>query len=100
MAIHRGPEDPEPLRAQPVQEERRVARAGVLAVGTLACPACDAPVAPEGAVAPAQPIVCPFCARPGAVRDFLSLEPPSRPARVVVRVRAPLARARARPPRA
>ena len=91
MAIHRGPEGPEPLRAQPVQEELRLGRTGVLAVGTLACPACDAPVAPDGALAPHDPIACPFCTRSGAVRDFLSLDPPTRPARVVVRLRVPLA---------
>ena len=89
MAIHRGPEGPEPPRAQPVHEELRITRTGVLAVGTLACPACDAPVSPEGALAPHDPISCPFCARGGAVRDFLSFEPPTRPARVVVRVRVP-----------
>jgi hypothetical protein len=31
-------------------------------------------------------MACPFCAHAGAVRAFLSLEPPTRPARVVVRV--------------
>ena len=89
MAIHRSSEGPEPLRAQPVQEERRLAHSGVLAVGTLACPDCDAPVAPDGPLTPADPVACPFCGRPGRVRDFLSLAPPTRPARVVVRVRAP-----------
>jgi uncharacterized protein (DUF983 family) len=33
-------------------------------------------------------IACPFCGEAGAVRDFLSLTPPARPAHVVVRVRA------------
>ena len=86
MSIHRRVDGSQPLRPQPIQEERRFGRSGVLAVGTLACPACDAPVAPEGALAPGDPIACPFCARSGAVRDFLSLDPPTRPARVVVRV--------------
>ena len=40
----------------------------------------------SGPVGPADPIGCPFCGTAGAVRDFLSLEDPSRPARVVVRV--------------
>jgi hypothetical protein len=68
-------------------QERRIARSGVLASGTLACPECDAPVDPgAAALAPADPLACPFCARTGAVRDFLSLGVPTRPARVVVRV--------------
>lgn len=67
-------------------EERRPGRTGTLAVGTFACPACDAPVAPEGALAPGDVVACPYCAETGHVRDFLSLDAPARPARVVVRV--------------
>ena len=60
----------------------------MVASGTLACPECDAPVFPgDRPVSPAAPLACPFCGQSGAVRDFLSLAPPSRPARVVVRVR-------------
>ena len=59
----------------------------VLATGTLACPRCDAPVAPLGPMSPADPLGCPFCAHAGAVRDFLSLDLPTRPARVEVRAR-------------
>jgi hypothetical protein len=73
------------------EEKRRAIRTdGRLAVGTLACPSCDAPVAvgPE-AVPLTQALICPFCARRGPVRDFLSLATPSRPARVIVRVRTP-----------
>jgi hypothetical protein len=33
-----------------------------------------------------QGIACPFCTRAELGREFLSLEPPTRPARVVVRV--------------
>ena len=92
MSLHRGLDGSEPLRPQPVggvagwQEERRAARTAVLATGTLACPACDAPVAPDRALAPAEPLACPYCGHGGAVREFLSLDPPVRPARVVVRV--------------
>jgi hypothetical protein len=69
------------------EEERRAGRSGHLATGTLACPACDAPVAlAAGPVSPADAIACPVCDRAGAVRDFLSLAAPSRPARVEVRV--------------
>jgi hypothetical protein len=69
-----------------VRKERRTADATRLAGGTLACPRCDAPVALSGPVAPADALACPYCACTGAVRDFLSLEVPSRPARVEVRV--------------
>jgi hypothetical protein len=93
MAFQRGVDGSDPLRAGTggVQEERRLARSSVLAVGTLACPRCDAPVAPAGPLSPADPIGCPYCGHAAAVRDFLSLAPPSRPARVEVRV---VARAR------
>lgn len=90
MSLHRGPEGAEPLRPDPIagaREHRQAARSGVLGTGTLACPVCDAPVAPgAGPLAPADPLGCPFCRHAGAVRDFLSLAPPSRPARVEVRV--------------
>ena len=69
-----------------VQEHFRVAKRTVLAHGTLACPHCDAPVAPDGAVTPAQPMACPYCSHAGAVRDFLSLDAPTRPAHVTLRV--------------
>lgn len=67
-------------------EERRAIRERPVASGTLACPGCDAPVAPSRALAPAEPLACPFCAHTGAVRDFLTLGSPSRPAHVEVRV--------------
>ena len=82
----------DPVRPDPVgrlsgtQEERQVTRSWRLATGTVACPACDAPVLPVGVVRPAQPLGCPFCGHAAAVRDFLSLASPSRPARVEVRV--------------
>jgi hypothetical protein len=78
MAFERRPEQ--------LIEERRV-RSGRLATGTLACPLCDAPVALATTFAgPADPLGCPYCDHAGAVRDFLSLGEPSRPARVTVRV--------------
>ena len=68
-------------------EEIRPAPSSHLATGTLACPSCDAPVAlAPGPAAPADPLGCPVCDHAGAVRDFLSLAAPSRPARVDVRV--------------
>jgi hypothetical protein len=67
-------------------ELRSSRRPGLVAIGTLACPDCDAPVLPDGPVAPTEPLRCPFCAHDGVVRDFLSLAPPSRPARVEVSV--------------
>jgi hypothetical protein len=83
-----GPEpvDPEPVGRTSSYEEHRVARSTRLATGTLACPSCDAPVAPAGPVSPADPLACPYCGRAGAVRDFLSLSQPTRPAHVEVRV--------------
>ena len=73
-----------------IEEERRSVRTTRLAGGTLACPACDAPVAPGGRVlTPPEALACPFCDHAAAVRDFLSLTAPSRPARVAVTVRAP-----------
>ena len=80
----------DPVRAEPVEhlELRRNRRFGRLGSGTLACPRCDAPVA-LGArpVSPADALGCPFCLHWGAVREFLSLAAPARPARVEVRIR-------------
>ena len=78
MAFERRPEH--------LIEERR-GRSGHLAAGTLACPLCDAPVALAGAFAgPSDLLGCPYCDHTSALRDFLTLGEPSRPARVAVRV--------------
>jgi hypothetical protein len=70
------------------RRELRLGRTSQIATGTLACPGCDAPVHPgPHAVSPAAPIACPFCGESGAVRDFLSLSRPTRPAHVVVRLK-------------
>ena len=83
MSIDRGFDDSDPIR----HEERRRAPAGRLGLGTLACPHCDAPVAiGESSLSPADRIGCPYCLHGGAVREFLSLDPPVRPTRVAVRV--------------
>jgi hypothetical protein len=59
-----------------------------MAVGTLACPGCDAPVLPsDGGMAPSDPLACGYCGHDASVRDFLSLGEPTRPTHVVVRVR-------------
>ena len=99
MSFQRGIDGGEPLRPDPVggpaetHTLRRRAEAGRLATGTLACPHCDAPVAlAHGPAAVVDPLACPFCGHAGRVRDFLSLAPPSRPARVAVRVRLPVPR--------
>ena len=42
---------------------------------------------PMVALSTAEPLGCPLCGVSGVVREFLSLAPPTRPARVVVRVR-------------
>lgn len=88
MAIHRDSDRTEPAEGLAgVHELRRATRTGHLASGTLACPACDAPVAPgPAALTPTDGIGCPVCAHEGVVRDFLSLAEPTRPARVNVRV--------------
>lgn len=70
-------------------EIRRVTRTSTLAVGTLACPSCDAPVSPTGRMTPSAALECPFCGRIGRVRDFLTLGSPTRAAHVVIRVVAP-----------
>jgi uncharacterized paraquat-inducible protein A len=68
------------------EEERRAVRSSVLATGTLACPACDAPVSPPRPMRPDEPLRCPVCDHDAAVRDFLSLARPARPAHVRVRL--------------
>lgn len=91
MPSHRGIDDgagahgADRLEHVGANELRRAARPGLLAEASLACPSCDAPVAPHGApLAPADPFGCPVCGLEGAVREFLSLARPTRPARVDV----------------
>jgi hypothetical protein len=67
-------------------EQRRLRAVQRLGLGTLACPHCDAPVATARALSPVEPLGCPYCGHGAAVRDFLSLGTPARPARVEVRV--------------
>jgi hypothetical protein len=81
-------EEPLPPDSAGPREYRYRARSTQMAAGTLACPRCDAPVALARPLAPADWIVCPYCRHTAAVREFLSLDPPTRPARVVVRVYA------------
>jgi len=89
VGLHRGIDGSEPIRIgadEIAHQEHRIARSTVVAVGTLACPSCDAPVALGGErVAPPDPLYCPFCDHQGPSRDFLSLDPPVRPTRVAVR---------------
>jgi ribosomal protein S27AE len=93
VGIQRGIDGPDPVNPEPVSrggavhEERRVATAGDLATGTLACPRCDAPILLARPARPSDRLGCGFCSHAGAVRDFLSLGEPTRPARVRVRVR-------------
>ena len=93
MAFQRGIDGSDPIDSGAIrglpgeQEIRRTVRSSLLGVGTLACPECDAPVAlATRSVSPAESLGCPFCNHTASVRDFLSLTPPSRPARVTVRV--------------
>jgi hypothetical protein len=88
--IERAFDGAEPARDGPVggvvHEERRRARTSHVASGTLACPACDAPVALAAPMSPADDLACPYCEHAAALRDFLSLAAPTRPAHVDVRV--------------
>ena len=94
MALQRGSDGGAGARSEPAAglaragEIRYDTRVRRLATGTLACPSCDVPVAiGQRPMAPAQPLACPYCGHAAALRDFLSLAAPSRPARVAVRVR-------------
>jgi hypothetical protein len=97
VAVHREIEGTEPIRPDPVERlagrrAQRQAKAAWqdLATGTLACPACDAPILLDsGPASPRDSISCGFCLHVGVVRDFLSLAEPTRPTRVVVRLRVP-----------
>jgi hypothetical protein len=86
-------EEGQPIRPQAIERvggrhARRPARTTrEVATGTLACPDCDAPVLPAGAMSPADPLACGFCGHEARVRDFLSLGQPTRPTRVAVRIR-------------
>jgi hypothetical protein len=76
------------MRLAGPQERRRTHDRARLASGTLACPACDAPVvAGPGPTSVGETLACGFCAYASALRDFLSLGEPTRPARVSVNVR-------------
>jgi hypothetical protein len=92
MGLERGIDGPEPVRPavdDVVHVEHRVARTSIVALGTLACPSCDAPVAlGDTRVSPRDPLMCPFCEHRSPARDFLSLDPPVRPTRVAVRITA------------
>jgi hypothetical protein len=92
VAFQRGIDEPDSVRPEPAGRVRvhryRTTATSVLAEGTLSCPECDAPMAPPtSSLSPADPLGCGFCSHAGAVRDFLSLSRPTRPTRVVVRLR-------------
>ncbi len=80
--------DPRDRSGEPrLIQQRRSTRTDRLAEATLACARCDAPVAlGPGCHGLADELRCPFCGHGGAVRDFLSLGRPTRPARVVLRI--------------
>jgi hypothetical protein len=93
MSLRRALEGSGPVRGLPVEhvdhemEIRRDQRMRRLAAATLACPACDAPVAlGRSPVTPRDALACPFCDHGAPVRDFLAFGDPSRPARVDLRV--------------
>jgi hypothetical protein len=77
-------------RAAVHEEKRQTIRSTLLGVGTLACSRCDAPIwIGDHPLSLTDQLTCPFCRRPGPARDFLSLAPPTRPARVLMRVIIP-----------
>ncbi len=78
----------QPVRAH--YEQRRATRSDRLCGGTLACDRCDVPIDPGGApISLGHTLICPYCGRQAAARDFLSLAAPTRPARVAVRITRP-----------
>jgi hypothetical protein len=93
MSVFRGIGDTRRIQVDPSApvaaahtEARRVGRSVRVGTGTLACNRCDAPVAlTAGPVTPTDTLTCPFCSHRAPARDFLSLAPPTRPARVEVR---------------
>jgi hypothetical protein len=79
--------DRELERVAGLREIRRSDGTRQMAVGTLACPECDAPVFLGGRpMSPANQLWCGFCGHDGRVRDFLTLGEPTRATHVVVRV--------------
>ena len=88
MAFQRGSDGADPVRGAggPHHVEERIRHTTLVATGTFACPHCDAPIPPHLPVRPVELVVCPYCLRSGRARDFLSLDAPSRPARVEVRI--------------
>lgn len=79
--------DPSEQSGRQVIQWRRAARSDRIAEATLACPRCDAPVAiGPGRRTMLDTLTCPFCDHGAPVRDFLSLAPPTRATRVVIRV--------------
>jgi hypothetical protein len=84
--------DRELERVAGLREIRKADAWTELAVGTIACPDCDAPVFLGRSMSPADPLSCGFCGHAGHLRDFLSLGEPTRPTRVVVRVSGRTAR--------
>jgi hypothetical protein len=79
--------DPRDGPGQEFVQERRATRSDRLADGTIACPACDVPVAIGHApIMVGAALSCPFCGHRGPARAFLSLSRPTRPTHVVLRV--------------
>lgn len=76
-------------RAEQVSERKLGADPnGAIAAGTIACARCDTPMAvgPDQ-VAVTKALTCPFCTPQRPVWEFLSLDVPTRPTRVGVRLR-------------
>ncbi len=67
-----------------LEERRELPRSWRLASGTLACPACDLPVATGPRLAVGSAIACPWCEHAGLAREFFTVAVSPRPTRVDV----------------
>lgn len=92
VGILRDADGSDPIRAEPISSlgsvdaDPRTGAVSTLGTGTLACPDCDAPTFIAGPHRPHEALSCAYCGHAGALRDFLSLAPPTRPARVEIRL--------------
>jgi hypothetical protein len=79
MSIFRDPADWERLDAGDSLEpnvEHETVRPGIGRVGqgAFACPECDLPLLPDGAIAITTPLECPFCGGVRAARHYVRLD--------------------------
>ena len=84
--------DPDSGERLPRQlEKRRAAAAGGTGASHPGHASVPCPRTPAGPMSPGDALGCGYCGHAGAVRDFLTMGLPNRPARVTVRLVAPAA---------